>query len=169
MKSKLSILILLTLMLFTWIKCSNPDVDNTLKKKETEMIQATLLNSKIVNYFNLIYEDKPAWLEYQIELLNKTDSTIYLCGENTFIIIKSNKDKFIDSLEVFWGKKVLSPEELDTIRVVDLFLDKPKRIDESKWLNPEEILFYSVINEEKDSNNCISEISIKKDLKYDAK
>lgn len=107
------------------------------KSVESDLIiDAQLLNSRLVNYHNKLYSRKPAWLEYNIALSNNKDQAIDLCTYQVYLVIKSDEIGFIDSLQVSWGKGKLMPREKDTITIVDYFIDKPEKISEANWVNP---------------------------------
>lgn len=129
-------LVLCYLAMFSFTECS---IDKSL---DSELfIDAQLLNCRLVNYHNKLYTTKPPWLEYNIALSNKKGQVLDLCTYQAYLIIESDEINFVDSLQVSWGKETLMPGEKDTITVVDYFIDKPEKISEINWVNPNSMTY----------------------------
>ncbi len=134
------------------------------EKMEGSLVNARLLRARIVNYDQPQYPTEAPWLEYIVSVENTGIHPIAFLSETGQITLRSWNGTFTDTLQVFGGFRFMCPREIDTIRIIDYFLEKGDDPDPMNWINPEAMKYSCLLNDTLPSDGqlpgCVQQDSV---------
>lgn len=119
---------LFSLFLFSCFRFTGEDIQS---------VQAELVRAELKNYKSKSFGNQPPWLEYHIVIRNRGKVSYVIMGNEGNVLIKSTKGEVVDSFNLSEHPIVVEPLESDTVRIVELFLEKKIDIDLLTWVEPD--------------------------------